>query len=203
MKRKREIKDLLLAALTTLLILLVIVTKSHRPLSSRSQSLFVTSHKVLSFMSSRTENKRRERSWERDDRDRYSRGGRGGSYRSEDRRRSSRSRSPHRGPDRDMDRDRRGGAGLSPNQNYILVLIDLIEKRDRDYRRDRPDDRRVDPRSERERDRRGDDRRRDRDDRREPARRDDRDGPVREDRKLREYESKGHASSKSELGPAG
>ena len=90
-----------------------------------------------------------------------------------------------------------------PIKYYVFVLIDLIDKRDRDYRRDRPDDRRGDPRGERERDRRGDDRRRDRDDRREPARRDDRDGPVREDRKLREYESKGHASSKSELGPAG
>lgn len=90
-----------------------------------------------------------------------------------------------------------------PIKYYVFVLIDLIDKRDRDYRRDRPDDRRGDPRGERERDRRGDDRRRDRDDRREPARRDDRDGLVREDRKLREYESKGHASSKSELGPTG
>ena len=155
-------------------------------------------------MSSRTENKRRERSWERDDRDRdrYSRGGRsGGPYRSEGRRRSSRSRSPQRGPDRDMERDRHGGAGLSPNLSYICLLINLIDKRDRDYRRDRPDDRRG---GDRERDRRGDDRRRDRgDDRREPPRRDDRDGPAREDRKLREYESKGHASSKSELGQAG
>ena len=102
-----------------------------------------------------------------------------------------------------MDRDRRGGAGLSPNINYIFILIYLIDKRDRDYRRDRPDDRRGDPRGDRERDRRGDDRRRDRDDRREPVRRDDRDGPAREDRKLREYESKGHASSKSELGSTG
>lgn len=157
-------------------------------------------------MSSRTENKKRERSWERDDRDRdrYSRGGRGGgSYRSEGRRRSSRSHSPHR-PDRDMDRDRRGGAGLSPNLNYVFLLINLIDKRDRDYRRDRPDDRRGDSRGDRERDRRGGDRRRDRgDDRREPPRRDDRDGPVREDRKLREYESKGHAPSKSDSEPVG
>ena len=103
-----------------------------------------------------------------------------------------------------MDRDRRGGAGLSPNLNYKFVLINPIDKRDRDYRRDRPDDRHGDPRGDRERDRRGDDRRRDRDDdRREHPRRDDRDGPTREDRKPREYESKGHAPSKSESGPAG
>ena len=95
-------------------------------------------------------------------------------------------------------------AGLSLNLNYIFVLINLIDKRDRDYRRDRPDDRRGDPRGDRERDRRGDDRRRDRgDDRREPPRRDDRDGTAREDRKLREYESKGNAPSKSESGPVG
>ena len=155
-------------------------------------------------MSSRTENKKRERSWERDDRDRdrYSRGDRGGgSYRNEGRRRPSRSRSPHRG-DRDLDRDRRGGTGLSSNLNYIFVLINSIDIRDRDYRRDRPDDRRGDSRGDRERDRRGDDRRRDRDDRREPPRRDDRDGPAR-DRKLREYDSKNNAPSKSESGPAG
>ena len=159
-------------------------------------------------MSSRTENKKRERSWERDDRDRdkYLRGSRGGSgsYWNEGRRRSSRSRSPRRGPDRDMDRDRRGGAGLSPILNYIYVLIYFIDKRDRDYRRDRMDDRRSDPRGDRERDRRGDDRRRDHgNDRREPPRRDDRDAPAREDRKPREYESMDHTPCKSETGPTG
>jgi hypothetical protein len=87
-----------------------------------------------------------------------------------------------------------------PIYNYIFVLIYVIDKRDRDYRRDRPDDRRGDPRGDRERDRRGD-RRRDRgDDRRELPRRDDRDGPTREDRK---HESKAHAPSKSDSGPAG
>ena len=157
-------------------------------------------------MSSRTESKKRERSWERDDRDRdrHSRGGRsnGGSYRGEGRRRSSRSRSPRRGGDRDMERDKRGG--LSHNLTHIYALIYLIDKRERDYRRDRPDDRRGDHRGERERDRRGDDRRRDRgDDRREPLRRDDRDLPAREDRKLQESEVKDYTLSKSETAPTG
>lgn len=151
-------------------------------------------------MSSRTENRKRERSWERDDRDRdrYSRGGRSGngSYRGEGRRRSSRSGSPHRGG-----HDRRGaGSFLNIGRMYALIYF-FTEKRDRDYRRDRPDDRRGDTRGDRdhERDRRGDDRRRDRvDDRREPPRRDDRGVPVREDRKLRDSEVKVHAPSKPE-----
>ena len=95
------------------------------------------------------------------------------------------------------------GQVCRPNLRLYIRTYYLIDKRDRDYRRDRPDDRRGDPRGDRERDRRGDDRRRDRgDDRRELPRRDDRDGSTREDRKLREYESKGHAPSK-DSGPAG
>ncbi|KAF9477365.1 hypothetical protein BDN70DRAFT_881267 [Pholiota conissans] len=102
-------------------------------------------------MSSRADYRRRDRSWERDDRERGGgtrgndgrRSGRGGSYRDEPRRRSSRSRSPRRDRDRD---DRRGS-----------------DRRDsRDYRRD--DDRRHDSGRydrERERDRRPDERRRD------------------------------------------
>ncbi|KAH9483982.1 U4/U6.U5 small nuclear ribonucleoprotein 27 kDa protein [Psilocybe cubensis] len=124
-------------------------------------------------MSSRTEPRRRDRSWEREDRgDRHSYGSssRGGrsrgshSYRDRDepRRRSSRSRSPRR----DRVSERRGGH----------------ERRDRDYRRDKDDDRRDRDRSrdrDKERERRVDDRRRDRDeDKREVSRRDSRDGSV-------------------------
>ncbi|KAJ6630626.1 hypothetical protein B0H10DRAFT_1982073 [Mycena sp. CBHHK59/15] len=91
-------------------------------------------------MSSR-DHRRRDRSWERDDRnrdrDRGARSNRGGpSYRDEGRRRSSRSRSP---PRRDRDRDRRGS-----------------DRRDRDYRHDDKRDgdrRRKDDGREREHDR--------------------------------------------------
>ncbi|KAJ4488045.1 hypothetical protein J3R30DRAFT_883582 [Lentinula aciculospora] len=89
-------------------------------------------------MSSR-DHRRRERSWEREDRDRgdkYSRGGRSG-YRDEPRRRSSRSRSPRRG-----DRERRDHRDYRSRD----------DRKERDSRR--PDDLREKDRSrERERDR--------------------------------------------------
>ncbi|TFK42963.1 hypothetical protein BDQ12DRAFT_300976 [Crucibulum laeve] len=127
-------------------------------------------------MSSRGDHRRRDRSWERDDKDRgarYSRGGRGGrgggSHRDEPRRRSSRSRSPRRD-----DRDRRGYGVLLTFCTHIYILayvsMNVIADR-RDHRRD--DDRGDKGRRD---DRRRDDRRdRDypRDDRREPPRRDD------------------------------
>ncbi|KAJ3935242.1 MAG: hypothetical protein NXY57DRAFT_958332 [Lentinula lateritia] len=95
-------------------------------------------------MSSR-DHRRRDRSWEREDRDRnrgdkYSRGGRSG-YRDEPKRRSSRSRSPRRG-----DRERRD------HRDYRRE-----DRRERDPRR--PDDSREKDREhdrDRERDKRDD-----------------------------------------------
>ncbi|KAG9318724.1 hypothetical protein JVU11DRAFT_823 [Chiua virens] len=91
-------------------------------------------------MSSRTDHRRRERSWEREDRDRdrnrdrerekdrYSRGSRTGGHRDTGRRRDSRSRSPRRDR-RDYDRDREYKSSRRDDR--------------RDYDRDR-DDRRLD-----------------------------------------------------------
>ncbi|KAG6874058.1 hypothetical protein C0995_006915 [Termitomyces sp. Mi166 len=108
-------------------------------------------------MSSRpSEHRRRDRSWEREDRERYSR--RRGAY-DEGRRRSSRSRSPRRGGDR----DRRPSDRRESNDDR--------RDRDRDWDRDRERDRdRRDDRGGRRRDD-GRDRDRDgRDDRRDPPR---------------------------------
>ncbi|KAK0197241.1 hypothetical protein F5146DRAFT_1014629 [Armillaria mellea] len=94
-------------------------------------------------MSSRGDYRRRDRSWERDsrDKDRYSRSDRGGRRRSPSPRRDQgRSRSPRR------DRDRR------PRNDY------------RDYGRDREDTRRDRERGDRDRDHRPRDAPRDRDD---------------------------------------
>ncbi|KAG5639523.1 hypothetical protein H0H81_000668 [Sphagnurus paluster] len=119
-------------------------------------------------MSSRPEHHRRERSWERDDRDRagdrgrYSRGGRGGASRPhyDDRRRSSRSRSPRRGGD--TNRERR------PDRREPHRRDKEDERRDRDRERDR------DRRDDRGGRRRDDDRERDgRDERRDAPRKED------------------------------
>ncbi|KJA27498.1 hypothetical protein HYPSUDRAFT_35414 [Hypholoma sublateritium FD-334 SS-4] len=138
-------------------------------------------------MSSRPDPRRRDRSWERDDkdRDRYSRGGdgrrggdRGRHHRDEPRRRpSSRSRSPRRDRDDRRASDRRD--------------------RDRDYRRE--DDRRPDTRHdqdrerererERELDRRPDERRR-ADDTRDSRKKDEKDGIKRDDRHTSGQDSK-------------
>ncbi|KAG6821061.1 hypothetical protein H0H93_007220 [Arthromyces matolae] len=114
-------------------------------------------------MSSRpSDHRRRERSWERDDRDRHPRSGRGSRNYDEGRRRSSRSRSPRRGGERD--RDRRP-----------------TDRRERDDdRRDRDKDRERDRERERERDR---DRRDERGGRRkDDDRLDDRNNTHRKDR---------------------
>ncbi|TBU35919.1 hypothetical protein BD311DRAFT_860377 [Dichomitus squalens] len=98
-------------------------------------------------MSSHHDYKRRDRSWERDERDRARGGYRGG--------RRSRSRSPPRRGER----DRRGGPG-DRRDNYGRDRVD--DRRD-PRRDDRRDDRRRD-----DRDRKDHDRDRDRDGRREP-----------------------------------
>jgi len=76
---------------------------------------------TLLFMSSRGDHRRRDRSWERDerDRDRVRDKGRYGSNRSgrapnrDEKRRSSRSRSPRQGDrDKERDRDRKGLVNL-------------------------------------------------------------------------------------------
>ncbi|KAH0584361.1 hypothetical protein H2248_009901 [Termitomyces sp. 'cryptogamus'] len=115
-------------------------------------------------MSSRpSEHRRRDRSWEREDRDRYSRSSRSGGLRNthdEGRRRLSRSRSPRRGGDRDRrpsDRRERDGDRRDRDRDWNR---DRDRERDRDRRddrggkrkdddRDRRDDRRDPPRKER------------------------------------------------------
>ncbi|KIK94299.1 hypothetical protein PAXRUDRAFT_458135 [Paxillus rubicundulus Ve08.2h10] len=107
-------------------------------------------------MSSRTDHRRRERSWEREDRDRdrdkdrdrYARGGGPGGHRDGGRRRNSRSRSPRRDR-RDYDRDK----------DYKSSRRDDRRDHDRDNRRlDRKDDRK-DERKNDKRDDRKDERR--------------------------------------------
>ncbi|KAF9036659.1 hypothetical protein BJ165DRAFT_1394660 [Panaeolus papilionaceus] len=137
-------------------------------------------------MSSRSDHRRRDRSWERDDKDRdrggHSRSGRGGGgdrYRDDRPKRSSRSRSPGRRDYREGNRDRQRGGGRGGGGDR--------RDRDRDYKPHRDDDRRDRDRDRRERE---DDRYpRDRDDRRDSHRRDDRDTPARDERKPRENES--------------
>lgn len=103
-------------------------------------------------MSSRSDHRRRDRSWERDDRDRDRdkrsreyRGREAGSrsYYDEGYRRPSRSRSPRRGGER----DRRGGHGEPlPFSNYCATCLRTeVDRREDDRRdRDRRDDRRKD-----------------------------------------------------------
>ncbi|KIJ16886.1 hypothetical protein PAXINDRAFT_162503 [Paxillus involutus ATCC 200175] len=100
-------------------------------------------------MSSRTDHRRRERSWEREDRDRdrdrdrYARGGRPGGHRDGGRRRNSRSRSPRRDR-RDYDKDR----------DYKSSRRDDRRDHDRDDRRpDRKDDRKDERKSDKRDDR--------------------------------------------------
>ena len=125
-------------------------------------------------MSSRNDHRRRDRSWERSDRDwdrdRYrdkDRGGdrdRGRGDRYRDSRRRSRSRSPRRG-----DHDRRPGA----HNSFSFWVASLLET-EGDRRNHRYDDRRDSDRRDRD-DRRRDDRRDDRDRHRDDPR--DRDVP--------------------------
>ncbi|PPQ70287.1 hypothetical protein CVT24_000850 [Panaeolus cyanescens] len=147
-------------------------------------------------MSSRTDHRRKDRSWERDDRERdrggYSRSSRGGGadrYRDERPKRSSRSRSPGRRGYREGDRDRRGGGDRRDRE------------RDRDYKSHRDDDRRDRDR-DRDRRERDDDRYyKDRDDKRDSHRRDDRDTPARDERRQKDNEGSDRpATSSSKAG---
>ena len=131
-------------------------------------------------MSARQSYRPRERSWERDDRDRghdrgsrSSRGGRGGrGYRESGRRRDSRSRSPPR------DKAQRGSSGAYELIHYFSGLfahLSITDRRDydrKDYRRDDRRDRRDDTRSDRKDYDREDSRDRDRDKRKDDPRED-------------------------------
>lgn len=160
-------------------------------------------------MSSRGGHRRRDRSWEKDDRDRdrdkyrdrdryeSSRGGRRG-YRDE-KRRSSRSRSPRRGDrdreregEREKERDRRGMILLECIFfKYFLCLFFFQDRRDREYSR-RNDDRRDGDHDRRE------DRRRD--DRRETTQKDEKGISGNDDEKLsREVEMKERAGSRADV----
>jgi len=167
------------------------------PVAQRS----LTSNLPPTVMSSRQGYRRRERSWERDDRDRghdrggrSSRGGRGsGGYRDGGRKRDSRSRSPR-------ERERRGGPDRRDYDRKDYRRDDDRRDRRNDTRRgDRNDYDRDDPR-DKDRDKRKDDYREDRS--REPVPRPEKERTLeREDKRDRSPRQAPASNSRPNLDP--